>query len=36
MFLSKRAVCNCKKVKFFEEPEARELLINLTGIKALI
>ena len=36
MLLSKCAVCNSKKSKFFKEQEARGLLDNLLGAKILI
>ena len=36
MLLSKCAVCNSKKLKFFKEQEARGLFSYLTGVKVPI
>ena len=36
MLLSKCAVCNSKKLKFFKEQETKGFLSNLTGIKVPI
>ena len=36
MLLSKCAVCNSKKTKFFKEQQAKGLLSNLTGVKISI
>ena len=36
MLLSKRAVCNSKKLKFLKEQETKVLFSNFTGIKIAV